>query len=242
MVWGTFGLTHIISLLLVPVILVGLYQILKRLHGRAQDIALLCLSLVGIIAILYNLLMWGSPWEYLPLHLCSLNALLLPVVVISKRKGLGCLLLLWAFGAIFGLILNYAMAECELLSWTFFFYYFPHILYFGLPILLWKLGRIEIGVKQIPMTIGVMMTAYTLIHFVNVAINNAALTNSAGEVIQANYMFSVSPDNPVLALFWKVIPYPYWYMYMLVPVIALYLFALCGTEHLMKKRKEKRAS
>ncbi len=242
MVWGTFGVTHIVSLLFVPVILVGLYQILKRLRGKAQDILLLCLSLVGIAAILYNLLVWDSPLEYLPLHLCSLNALLLPIVVISKRKALGNLLLLWAFGALFGLILNYAMAECELLSWTFFFYYFPHVLYFGLPILLLKMGRVEIGWNQIPAAVGITMAAYTLIHFVNVAINSAGIMNGAGELIHVNYMFSVTPDNPLLALFWEVIPHPYWYMYMVLPVIVVYLFFICDVGNLAKKRKEKRAS
>ena len=29
--------------------------------------------------------------------------------------------------------------------------------------------------------------------------------------------------NPLLELFWKAIPYPYWYMYGAVPLIVLYL-------------------
>ena len=96
MIWGTFTPAHLISLLLVAVMGVGLYYLLKGKTQRLQTITLGILSFSGIAAILYNLLMWGSPLEYLPLHLCSLNAMVLPFAVFSKNKTLGNLLLLWA--------------------------------------------------------------------------------------------------------------------------------------------------
>ena len=29
--------------------------------------------------------------------------------------------------------------------------------------------------------------------------------------------------NPLLELFWRIIPHPYWYMYAAIPLIVLYL-------------------
>lgn len=53
-------------------------------------------------------MVWGSPYEYLPLHLCSLTALVLPVAVFTT---LGNLLLLWLLGAVMALVVNTAQAN-----------------------------------------------------------------------------------------------------------------------------------
>ena len=240
MTWGSFGTVHLVSLAFAALLLVGLYFLLRRMPPRAAHILLSILSFLGIAAILYNLLAWGSPLEYLPLHLCSLNALVLPAAVITRSERLGNLLLLWSLGALFALIANFAMAEAVIPSWTFAFYYFPHILEFGIPLLLLKLGRLKVSVRHIPFTIVVTMAAYTLIHLINVSLNGYAalngLLNSAGTLLQVNYMFSVTPENPLLTFFWSIIPYPYWYMYMAVPIIALYLALLCGIARLVRRK------
>jgi hypothetical protein len=44
----------------------------------------------------------------------------------------------------------------------------------------------------------------------------------AGNVISVNYMFSLSPENPLLDLFYKIIPHPYWYMYLAaIPMVTV---------------------
>ena len=92
MAWGTFGIVHIASLLLATAAMVGLYYILRTCSQKLQTIILGILSFAGIAAIVYNLIRWNSPWEYLPLHLCSLNALVLPFAVLLRSKVLGNLL------------------------------------------------------------------------------------------------------------------------------------------------------
>ena len=89
MKWGTFGPVHILTLILGAVMVVGLYYSLKKASKKVQTLVLGILSFSGIAAIVYNLLMWGSPLQYLPLHLCSINALLLPIVVFTRSKTLG---------------------------------------------------------------------------------------------------------------------------------------------------------
>ena len=94
--WKLFGPVHVASLFFAIIILLTLYLILKKLPEKKQTIILGILSFTGIAAIIYNLINWGDPINYLPLHLCSLNAMLLPIVVFTRNKHLGNLLMLWS--------------------------------------------------------------------------------------------------------------------------------------------------
>lgn len=227
MTWGFLSSAHIISLILAVGIITLLYFILKNKSDRVKTIVLGILSFSGIAAIIYNLVAWNSPLEYLPLHLCSLNAMVLPFAVFTRKKVLNNLLLLWSIGALFALIINVSVSDAKILSWTFVFYYFPHVFELGIPILMFLLKLAKKDVKCIISTVVITMTVYTLIHFVNLWINSYAIKNNlvdwAGNVIKVNYMYSIYPDNPLLNLFYSIIPYQYWYMYLTMVVIVIYL-------------------
>lgn len=239
--WGTFGITHLLSLVVAILLNVGLYFLLKRRSRRVQLTVLGVLSFAGIAAILFNLLRWGSPLEYLPFHLCSLSAMLLPIAVLTRKRIPCNLLLLWSLGAFVALVLNYSVAEAEILSPTFFFYYFPHALECGIPILLFKLRLSELSPRCILPTVGITLAAYTAIHAINLAVNRYCLTNNvlnpSGELVQVNYMFSITPENPLLALFYQWIPHPYWYMLPVIAVVVLYLGAIYGIHALLRRRR-----
>ena len=241
MKWGSFGAVHIATLILAAAIIVGLYFALRRASRKTQIIVLGVLSFSGIAAIVFNLVTWGSPLEYLPLHLCSINALLLPIVVFTRNKTLGNLLLVWCLGALAALVVNMAQAEYELNSWTFVFYYFPHVLEFGIPILLFQLGIIEKNPKYILSTIAITMAIYTGVHLTNLGLNSYLMAHNmldyAGNLIQVNYMYSIKPENPLLALFWQIIPHQYWYMYMIVPILAVYLGIVYLPQILQNRKK-----
>lgn len=243
MKWGFFSIAHIISLILAVGIIVGLYFALRKASTRIKTIVLGILSFAGICAIIYNLVVWNSPLEYLPLHLCSLNAMVLPVAVFTRNKVLNNLLLLWSVGALFALIINVSVAEAKILSWTFVFYYFPHVLELGIPILMFLLKMVKKDLKCIATTIGITFASYTCIHFINLWINSYAIKNNildwAGNVIKVNYMYSIYPDNPLLNLFYSIIPFQYWYMYIAIIVIAIYL-ALVYLNDIIKLIKEKK--
>lgn len=228
MPWGTFTLQHIATLFLSVAVIVGLHFLLRICSPKAQTAILFVLSFAGIAAILFNLLMWGFPLEYLPLHMCSINALLLPATVLSKNRALGSLTLLWCLGAALAVIVNTGQAEFLIPSSTFFFFYIPHTLEVAVPVLLFTTGQIRFDFRTTPITVALTMGIYTLVHFANLALNRYVQANGIlnyfGEIARINYMFSLSPEgNPLLELFWKAIPYPYWYMYAAVPLIVLYL-------------------
>ncbi len=227
MVWGSFGVCHILSLVFGAGIIAALYFILRNKSVKVQTVTLAVLSFSGIAAIVYNLVSWGSPLEYLPFHLCSLNAMVLPIAVITKNKVLNNLLLLWSVGALFALILNTSVSETEIFGWVFVFYFFPHVLELGIPILMFALGLVKKDARCIFSTVAITVSSYTVIHFINLFINSYAqkngILNSAGDILSVNYMFSISPENPLLELFYSIIPRSYWYMYLSFVIVVVYL-------------------
>jgi len=244
--WGFFSLAHLLSLLGSVLIIVGLYYLLKNRSKETIRVVLFVLSLSGIGAILYNLLAWGSPIEYLPLHLCSINAILLPIAIATKSRVLGNLLLIWCLGALFANIMTFLPTSvADLYGWTHLFFYIPHVLEFGIPILLIKFKLVEKKPKYILTSLGITALIYTGVHAANVLINNYCLrtnlTDSSGELIQVNYMYSVRPDNPLLDLFYKIIPHSYWYMYLVFPILGVYLVIVYGKELLALLPKKTKA-
>ncbi len=227
MLWGSYGIVHIVTLLLSAAIIIGLYFLLKNRSDKTKTVVLFILSFSGISAIIFNLVTWGSPIEYLPFHMCSITAMLLPFAVITKNKVINNLLLLWCVGALIALVLNQAQANFEIFSWTFFFYYFPHTLEVGIPILMFALKLTEKKLIYIPTTLALTAAIYTGVHLINVWLNNYAAANNivdwAGNIVKLNYMYSVDPTNPVLQLMYNLIPHPYWYMFVATPFIVLYL-------------------
>lgn len=228
MEWGSFGVVHILTLVFGAGVIAGLYFLLRNCSPKIQTLVLGVLSFSGIATVLFDLLSWGSAYEYLPLHLCALSAMVLPVAVFSRSKILCNLLLLWSLGAVMALVVNTAQANYKICSATFYFYYSAHLFEFGIPILLFKLGLVEKDAKCIGSTMLITLCAYTLVHLANVALNDFftanQILNPSGAVVQVNYMYSLRPENPVLALFWSWIPQPYSYM---LPVVVIALIYLC---------------
>lgn len=243
MSWGFFTVTHILSLLFAVASIFILHFSLKGRSPKTQLLVLLPLSFWGIASIIFNLLYWGAPLENLPLHLCSFNAFVLPIVVITRNKTMGNVLLVWCLGAVAALILNNEMAPWPFFSWPIFFYYWPHVVEFAIPIVLVSLGLVKKDPKCILTTVAITMGIYTLVHFTNLAINNYCaannILNAEGELVFANYMYSLAPNNPLAELFQKLIPGVYWHMYLAVPILIVYLLIVYAPELAARFKKQK---
>lgn len=111
---------------------------------------------------------------------------------------------------------------------------------------MFRLKLVNKDVKCIASTLGITMAAYTLIHFINLWINSYAAANNildwAGNVIQVNYMYSITPENPLLALFYQIIPHGYWYMYLVVVVVAVYLVCVYLKDIIQRLKGKKKVS
>ena len=224
MLYGFMTPVHIATLVLAAVMLGAVYAALRGAGRRVQTGVLFCLSLTGIAAIIYNLLRWGDPVHYLPLHLCSINAMLLPVTVLTRNETLGNLLLVWCLGALAALVLNYDVMDTVVFGEVFNFYYFPHVFEFGIPLLLFALKLIEKDWRCIGSTLGITMAIYTFVHCMN------RLINAVWPDANVNYMFSIRPNNPLVELFYRLIPYEYWYMYLVLPIAFVYLCIVYSPE------------
>lgn len=220
MEWGFFTPVHIATLVAAAAMLIGLYFAIRKAPQKVQIWVLGILSLSGIAAIIFNLVRWNNPIAYLPLHLCSINAMILPIAVFTRNKTIGNLLLVWSLGALAALVLNFEMTETVLFGESFNFYYFPHVFEFGIPILLFKLGLVKKDVRCIGSTLTITMAIYTVVHIINCCINTFVPD------AHVNYMFSIEAINPLTALFYKLLPYEYWYMYLVLPIVAVYLLGV----------------
>ena len=221
MAWGQFGALHILTLLAAAGIVVGLYFALKRASGRTQDLVLGVLSFSGVAAVIYNYNVYGS----LPLQLCSLNAMLLPVLVLTKNQIIGNLLLLWGLGAGAALVYNVNVAAEPIFGTAFNLYYFPHVMEWGIPWLMLLLGKVKKQPKYILTTLGITAAVYTLVHFINLALGT-------------NYMYSMGPTTPLAQILWDLLPCRYWYMYLLIPMVAVFFLAVYAAE--MKSARPKK--
>ena len=230
MQWGSFGIVHISTLVIAAALIVGVYFLLKYLPERVRYFSILALSCSGIVAIVYNLIAWGSPLEYLPFHMCSILAIMLPITVLTKSRYMGNLLLVWCLGSLLALIINHASGHFIIPSAAFFIYYIPHVFEFAVTVYLFVFGYIKKDYKCIPVTVGLTVAIYTVVHFINLALNHYCAVNNivdwAGEVLTFNYMFSMEPTTSIFFLFWNIIPHPYWYMYCAVVVLVVYLVVL----------------
>ena len=244
MLWGSYGLVHIITLIISACMILGIYFILRNRSEKTKVIVLFILSLSGLAAIIFNLVTWGTPLEYLPFHMCSITALILPIAILTRSKIFSNLLLFWCLGAAMAIICNQGQANYVIPSATFFFYYIPHTLEFGIPILMFALKIVKKDVRCIVSTVVLTMAIYTVVHFINLAINSYcvanAVTNPSGEIVQVNYMYSLSAPVPLMQAMYNLIPHSYWYMYVVVPFVVVYLGIVYLPEiiALIKSRKK----
>lgn len=247
--WGSFTPTHVISLVIAVLIPVGIHYALRKRKEKTQRTVLFILSMIGPVALAYDIIVWGiptTPLQYLPLHICSYNALLTPILVATKNKLLGNLLPLFSVGAAIALLVNSIQAEYSIFSFVFLLYYLSHTFGACIPFLMFSLGHIKPETKYILPCVGATLGIYTVSHFANLAINKylleANVLDSLGEVIQVNYMFSVHPQgNPLLLLFWEIIPHSYFYMFMVLPIAAAY-FTLMNIGNITRYVKSRRSA
>ena len=218
-----------------------IFTILKNKNDKIKTLVLLCLSSFGILAIIFNLIAWNSPIEYLPFHMCNINALLIPIALITKNKKIGNLLLLWSVGALIALIVNHSAANFELLSITFLQYYLSHTFEFGIPILIFALKLIPLDAKTIPSTLLISLCILIVVHFINLGLNKYIEINDLrdwkGDLIVVNYMFTIKPDNPALQFFYNLIPIPFLYVLPIFPIFTIYLL-LIYTPTIIKNKKD----
>lgn len=114
-----------------------------------------------------------------PLHLCNLAMFLVPLCLIFKMKRLfNFCLFINVIGALFAMLMPYALAECSPIGTERISYWVNHYAAFGMPILVMALRIFERPkVKQWLYSLAALVVYYSSMVFVN-----AYLTQREGEV------------------------------------------------------------
>lgn len=156
-------------------------------------------------------------WMELPLHLCNINMLLIPVEMLTGNKRLmGFSFFLAPLGATFALIMpSVGFYDCSIFLLRNVGYYFTHFMVFigGIALVSFKLFRPTYK-DIVPVTLSILAVGMVIF-----GIN--MLFRFTGLAPRANYFYMVETEgNAILNLFYSWIPIPGLYT---LPCIALIL-------------------
>ena len=176
-------------------------------------------------------------WGELPLHLCNINMILIPIAVLKKSRPLLCFgFFLAPLGALMALLMpangfdGYSLLLPRMLG-----YYGTHfmIVIEGLAIVCFGLYRPSF--RDLPCTV---LTAL-LITFGVFLIN--LLLRWTGLHPKANYFFSVETEgNPLLEIFHRWIPVPFLYLLPSFLILVPYMLVITLPFALAEKRRDKK--
>ena len=233
-----FNLTFFLVTAFFAAVLVGATLIMRKKSERARRIVIASaalLTLLGFVVYKYFLSIdtaydqltlattngfnW---WGELPLHLCNINMLLIPVAVLFDLQ------MLMSFCFFVGSICAALAIIMPGVGFDHYSIFMPRMLgYFGthfmvviLAIAIVSFGLYRPKFKDIPKTCVVITVISFCVFLINLLFINTGLYP------KANYFYTMRPiGNPLLELFHKLIPVPYLYLLpsllILVPYMAL---------------------
>jgi len=173
-------------------------------------------------------------WKELPLQLCNINLMLIPIAVATKNRHLTSFTFFMApFGAILALALpSTGFAGYSLLIPRVLGFYVTHMfVLIGSPVIA-LMGFYKPRFKDIPFTLVWTLMITTVIFGFNMLLRIANVFD------KANYFFCVEPlkDSP-LELLWSLIPVPLLYLLPLFPILAGYMALVTLPFELTERKK-----
>ena len=164
-------------------------------------------------------------WGELPMHLCNISMILIPVAVLTKSRPLMCFgFFIGPLGALMALVMpgngfdGYSLLLPRMLG-----YYGTH---FMIVIEGWALvafGLFRPRFSDLPKAVLMLFLLGLAIFGVNM------LLRWSGLHPKANYFYSVETEgNPVLELFHSWIPVPFLYMIPCIGILAVYMALVMG--------------
>ncbi len=177
-----------------------------------------------------------SWWGELPLHLCNINMLLIPVAMLTKKRPLmGFSFFLAPLGAAMALMMPGAGFEgCSILLPRMIGYFFTHFMVFFGGLALWGFGIYRPAFRDLPgVVISVLILSLLLFGF-------NMLLRTTGIYPNANYFYTVETEgNPVLEIFHRWLPYPYLFMLPSLGILIPYMLIVTALFSIGGKRKKK---
>ncbi len=172
-------------------------------------------------------------WGELPLHLCNINMLLMPVAVWSRKRSL---LSFCFFLGPLGALMALAMPSA---GFSGFPLYLPRMLgYYGIHfmIVITALAIVTFGLYR-PRFRDLPVTALTVLLVALAVFGINMLLRSTGLHPKANYFYSVETEgNFLLELFHSWLPWPFLYLLPCILILGVYMAAITLGFHLTERR------
>ena len=223
--------------------------LLRNRSERAKSIVLIIVCLITLIGFVvykyflsldndFNTITAGMGgfnwWGELPLQLCNINMLLIPVAVLKKNRPLMCFcFFLGPLGAFMALIMpgngfdGYSIFLPRMLG-----YYGTHFMIVIEGLALVTFGLFRPGLRDLPRAI----LASLLIAFGVFCVN--LLLRWSGLHPKANYFFSVETEgNFLLEIFHKWIPMPFLYLLPCTILLGVYMLAITIPFELIDRKR-----
>ena len=175
----------------------------------------------------YNLITAGMGgfnwWGELPLQLCNINMLLIPIAVLKKSRPLMCFsFFLGPLGALMALLMpgngfdGYSLLLPRMLG-----YYGTHFMIVIEGLALAAYGLFRPRFRDLPRAVLTALAICFGVFLVNV------LLRWSGLHPKANYFMAMETEgNPLLELFHRWIPYPFLYLMPCSAILGAYMFVV----------------
>ena len=176
-------------------------------------------------------------WGELPLQLCNINMILIPIAVLKKSRPLMCFgFFLGPLGAMMALIMpgtgfgGYSLLLPRMLG-----YYGTHFMVVIEGLALVTFGLFRPKLRDLPRAVLAALLIALGIFLINM------LLRWSGLHPKANYFFSVETEgNFLLELFYSWLPYPFLYLLPSIVILGTYMLLITVPFELADRKKQKR--
>ena len=161
-----------------------------------------------------------SWWAELPLQLCNINMMIIPIAVAIKNRPLMSFSFFLApLGALMALMFPaVGFTDCSIWLPRMLGFYGTHFMIIIEALALVTFGFYRPKFKDLPKTI------LTLIILLFVITDFNVLLIKTGLYERANYFFTMEPEGiSILEMFWKWIPYPFIYLQPGAVILGVYM-------------------
>lgn len=229
-----FDLTHIFWLVLLVVLAVVLCLIYRRLSEKGRKIFRIVLASLIVADELYKiigLLAIGKYTAgYLPLHLCSVNIIMISIHAFKPFRILDNFLYTVCIPASLAALLVPNWTQLPLLNFMHIHSATVHILLLLYPLILTVCGDIKPRLRDLPLSLGLLLGMAIPIYGIDVWLGK-------------NFMFLIKPDGvPPLVFFEKLWGNHVLGLPVLIAAIVVVMYTPWVVAHLIKKRREKRSA
>lgn len=173
-------------------------------------------------------------WGELPLQLCNINMILIPIAVLTNRRALmSFAFFVGPLGALMALVMpgtgfdGYSILLPRMLG-----YYGTHFMVIIEALALAVFGLYRPRFRDLPGTVAALVLISLAVFGFNM------LLRTTGLHPKANYFFSVETEgNPVLDLFYSRIPYPWLYELPSILILLPYMLIITAGFALADRKK-----